>query len=77
MSIHVLVSLDVFCDLCGRSFGSYNDEPATNPGSWKTTSREARNDMKKYGWVARRKHGALIDLCGDCVKSEKVLGGEE
>lgn len=69
MSIHRLSSLDAYCDECSRAFGETDDEPANAPGVgiWTTDLREARQDMKTYGWKFTRRGNKMVDLCPKCA----------
>lgn len=68
MGVHILQKADAFCDMCQRSFGEAIDEPATSIGnSWTASAREARREMRSYGWVRRKSGGKLIDICPNCT----------
>ncbi len=76
MSIHVLSSLDIYCDECHRSFGEAADEPATGIGlGYRNASpRVARRDIKTYDWQTIRRGGKLVDLCPKCKSAYAYRG---
>ena len=75
MSIHRLVSLDAYCDGCHRTFGEASDEPANAPGigKWTSSPREARADMKTYGWTKKRVFHRTLDFCPECASKLREM----
>jgi hypothetical protein len=73
MSIIQLISLDAYCDECKRSFGEADDEPANAPGigRWQVCARDARADMKTYGWTKERYFRGTRDYCPECSAKRK------
>lgn len=74
MSIYKLTSLDAFCDECKRSFGEIDSEPANAPGIglWTSSAREARKDMKTYGWKVKRLYWMTVDICPQCQETHNA-----